>query len=140
MMTSTLLGSESWTNEPRYQNAYRARLDFVLGKVSVLTLQKLGSLLRNGLECTVSNNFSAGDFNLVKKITFEDEVRWIVRIRLPPISYFSFGIPKDKAHDRRVEGENSSIKCTERDLESLRSEIVTMKYLRFDVPFPAHRS
>jgi hypothetical protein len=109
-MTSTPLGSDAWTNEPRYQDEYRARLDFVLGEVSILAIQHLGSSVRNGLECTISNNFSAGNFNLVKKITFVDGVQWIVRIRLPPISYFYSSTPKDEEAGSKVERRGSRIK------------------------------
>ena len=138
-MTSPSLGSDSWSSAPRYQNTYRARLDFVLGKVSVLALQQLGSSLRNGLGCTISNNYSAGEFNLVKKITFADNLQWILRIRLPPISWFSSGTPKNEATNSGLGESGSRVECTERDLEALKSEIVTMKYLRFDVPLPGTR-
>lgn len=130
------LGSDTWSNEPRYENIYRARLDFVLDKVSEAALQELVSSLRNGMRCTISGHYAAGNFNLVKKIVFDDDVQWIIRIRLPPLSYFTAGTPRREASYSETEVRGSRIICTERDLESLKSEIVTMKYLRFDLPFP----
>lgn len=127
-MDSGPLGSDSWSDEPRYQAAYRTRLDWVLDKVPVPSLQQLVSSQRNGLECAVSHNFAAGDFNLVRKITFIDGTQWIVRIRLPPISYFSTDTQNNGTSETR-EG-TSHIKCTERDLDALKSEIATMKYLK----------
>ena len=128
-MGTAHLGSDSWSNEPRYQAAYRARLDFVLAKVPVPKLQQLASSQRNGVECAVSHKFAAGDFNIVKKITFIDGIQWIVRIRLPPISYFSTDTQNNGAGEPRER--SSRVKCTERDLEALKSEIVTMKYLQY---------
>jgi hypothetical protein len=128
-MGTSHLGSDSWSNEPRYQAAYRARLDFVLAKVPVPKLQQLASSQRNGVECAVSHKFAAGDFNIVKKITFIDGIQWIVRIRLPPISYFSTDTQNNGAGEPREW--SSRVKCTERDLEALKSEIVTMKYLQY---------
>ena len=134
-MDTAPLGSDSWSDEPRYQAAYRTRLDFVLAKVPAPTLQQLASSQRNGVECAVSHNFTAGDFNLVKKITFIDGMQWIVRIRLPPISYFSTGTRNNGAGESHEW--SSRIKCTERDLEALKSEIVTMKYLEYAIASPS---
>lgn len=128
-MTSTTLGVDGWTNAPRYTDNYRSRINYILSEVPVPALQQLVSSQRNGLECAISGNYSAGDFNLVRKVTFIDSVEWIVRIRLPPLSYFSPGAVENEATGNR---RGSRIACTERDLESLKSEIATMKYLRFE--------
>ncbi|KUJ09076.1 uncharacterized protein LY89DRAFT_319229 [Mollisia scopiformis] len=133
------LGSDTWSNEPRYENIYRARLDFVLNKVSEAALQELVSSLRNGMRCTISRNYAAGNFNLVKKIVFEDDVQWIIRIRLPPLSYFMADTPRGEASYSETEVRGSRVICTERDLESLKSEFLTMKYLRAKTTIPIPR-
>jgi hypothetical protein len=116
-MTS-LLGSELWTNEPRYHNEYRLRIHFVLNEVPPKVIHQLASSLRGGLSCVVSDTFSAGDFNLVKKITFVDNEQWVMRIRMPPLSFFRAGTP------------HGPVKCTDREIEALRSEVSTMQYIR----------
>jgi hypothetical protein len=140
MDDSSPLGSDTWSNEPRYENTYRARLDFVLNKVSEAALKELVSSLRNVMRCTISSYYAAGDFNLVKKITFDDEVQWIIRIRLPPLSYFMSDTLREEGSHSQSEVRGSRVTCTERDLESLKSEILTMKYLRFDLLFPDDNS
>ena len=136
MSHTSPLGIDSWSNEPRYENTYRARLDFVLDNVSEAALQELASSLRNGMGCTISRQYAAGNFNLVKRIAFDDDMQWIIRIRLPPLLYFMSDTPRREASHSETEVQGSRVICTERDIESLKSEILTMKYLRFGLPLP----
>lgn len=40
------------------------------------------SELREGISCTISQKFSFGTQNLVRLVTFEDDVKWVARVSL----------------------------------------------------------
>ncbi|KAJ9656095.1 hypothetical protein H2201_008646 [Coniosporium apollinis] len=75
----TSIGSDAWTNGKEYENEfYAARIEQVQKAFNQSALTAYASLLRDGRACTLSSNFSVGSCNFVKKITFDDEVEWIV--------------------------------------------------------------
>ncbi len=48
-------------------------------------LDSIASRHRNGVECSYSPKFSIGQFNLVRRLVFDDGgASWVARVRLPP--------------------------------------------------------
>ena len=76
-------------------------------------LLSLSSRLRHGISCKISDKFSIGHFNMVRRIIFDDQVSWIARLRLPPIS----NVPADR--------EAASV------ARILEVEVAGMKFLRY---------
>ncbi|CAJ2505976.1 Uu.00g001060.m01.CDS01 [Anthostomella pinea] len=80
-------------------------------------------LLRDGVPCTLSDNYSIGHSNLVRQIVFQDGVTWVVRLRLPDL-------PTTLGNRETITG-----------TEALEIEVASMKYLssRTSIPVPTLR-
>lgn len=111
----SMLGSESWLdaedNEDGSELHTRATTFFAAIKWDTLT--SLASRMRDGIACQLSDKFSLGHFNLVRRVIFADGISWIVRLRLPELQSF-FG------NREALSGQ-----------EAMKIEIATMHYLRY---------
>lgn len=83
------------------------------------------SSLRDGRTCTLSSKFSVGTRNFVKKITFDDEVEWIVRLRMPPLEDFEEETERLSPPESDSEKENEK----RRERYEMQSELDTMEFL-----------
>lgn len=107
------LGSASWIGADadiigiKYHE--RATTFFATVKWDVLVSTASG--LRNGIPCEVSERYSIGHFNMVRRITFVDGVSWVARLRMP--------------HMRRELLDVASV---------LKVEVASMKFLKYVIP------
>lgn len=105
------LGSGNWqgaaTDDPELHN----RATTFVASIKWDALIALASE-RRSTECQLSEKFSMGHYNLVRRLTFSDGVNWAVRLRLPALQTV-FGTREALS----VEG------C-------MSIEIATMKYIR----------
>jgi hypothetical protein len=83
MAGASAFGSAAWTGGEEYGGEYTERIDDFLCKVNTSALLSYASSLRGNRSCTLSREFSVGNFNLVRKLEFEDGVSWIARLRMP---------------------------------------------------------
>ncbi len=83
MADSPPVGSAAWTGGEEYGSEYSERIKQFIGRVNQKALRAYVSALRGNRPCTISGEFSVGNFNLVRKIQFDDGVEWIVRLRMP---------------------------------------------------------
>lgn len=92
--TSTFLGSDSWIEADATQpdDAFHQRASTFVAAAKWDTLLSISSHLRHGIPCKLSDKFSIGHFNMVRRITFEDKVSWVARLRMPPVS----AVPADR--------------------------------------------
>ena len=116
-----MLGSDVWQNGSRYNGVFAARLAYMQQQLPDDRLASFASTLRQSRHCDVSPAFSAGDFNLVKRLTFDDDESWVLRVRMPPIEEFRGG-------DAPTIGSRADLRA--RAVDQLRSEIATMEYIR----------
>jgi hypothetical protein len=121
------IGNDSWTNGGRYKNNKRSlgRLSYVYDKVNTEALSQIATSLRDNVPCRVHEKFSAGDFNLVLLVEFEDGVRWVARLRMPRIEAFDL---EGNVTKREL------LPWTPRDTQSFTSEIATMRFVRYTFP------
>lgn len=97
-------------------------LEGMLAQVDLQGLRSIASSLRDGMNCTISDKYTCGAYNLVYEIVFEDGISWIARLRsASPVQVISqefvFESPTYKQH-------------------IMESEIVTMKYVRMHTTIP----
>lgn len=115
------VGSTSWLDATEYDEGdeLHTRATSFVASVNWDILTARASE-RRGSKCSLSDKFSLGHFNLVRRLVFEDGTSWIVRLRLPQLPS-TFGTRE--ALDPIV--------C-------MRIEIATMSYLRQhgDIPVP----
>lgn len=79
-------GSAAWTGGREYQGEYAERIRHFLAQIDEQAVLDYASALRdNQTSCNISSEFSVGNFHLVRKITFNDGLEWIVRLRMPPM-------------------------------------------------------
>jgi hypothetical protein len=83
MAGASAFGSAAWTGGEEYGGEYTERIDDFLCKVNTSALLSYASSLRGNRSCTLSREFSVGNFNLVRNLEFEDGVSWIARLRMP---------------------------------------------------------
>lgn len=79
-----------------------------------------------GLTCNVEEVIKFGGVHMIRLLTFEDNLQWIARIRMPRISIVSDGlIPKVEP-------------WTEQNRKAMKAEIDAMLYIRehSDIPVP----
>ena len=110
MTNPTPLGSDAWIGADRYNNAYTKRIVDFMNALNEQALQAYASRLRDHRPCTLSDKFSVGTTNLVRKLQFNDGVEWIARLRMPP----SEGNTLDK----------------EKALTEMQCELDTMEFVR----------
>jgi len=83
-MTNLPVGSEAWNNGSRYSPEWQARLKYMLAAVPDEVLVQRARAMRGGVyDCTVSERFSARDYNMVRKLVFDDGISWVIRLRCP---------------------------------------------------------
>ncbi|WEW61183.1 hypothetical protein PRK78_006673 [Emydomyces testavorans] len=114
------VGSDAWTGGEEYQEEYALRIKhFQQAFVSSALLAKASSL-RHNIRCNLSDKFSVGNFNYVKKVIFEDGVEWIARLRMPPIEGAEANLEKEQI------------------VYEMQSEIATMEFVRrhTNIPVP----
>ena len=115
------LGSDAWldANEIDEESELHTRATTFVTAIKWEELKVLASGIR-GMECELSEKYSLGHYNLVKRLTFEDGVSWIVRLRLPQLP--------------SVFGAREAMKAA----DCMSIEIATMNYIRLnsDIPVP----
>lgn len=110
-MTSTAsLGSDAWFGldeyDPGSEPYERAIAFFAHVKWDILASK--ASRLRNGVSCKLSEKYSIGQFNMVRRITFSDGVDWVARLRMPDIQYYKG--PESLDHTRVMRSELASMR------------------------------
>jgi hypothetical protein len=80
------LGSDTWfgVDEIEEDSDLHSRATAFVAAVNWATLASIASQIR-GVECTLSDKYSLGHFNLVRRLTFTDGISWVVRLRLPEL-------------------------------------------------------
>ena len=80
--TATVLGSDPWigadATEP--DDEFHQRASMFIAAVNWDALLSLSSRLRHGISCKISDKFSIGHFNMLRRIIFDDQVSWIARL------------------------------------------------------------
>ncbi|KAK7419615.1 hypothetical protein QQX98_003206 [Neonectria punicea] len=120
--TAIALGSESWigADATQSQDAFHQRASAFIAAVKWDALLSISSRIRHGTPCKVSDEFSVGHSNMLRRIVFDDQVSWIARLRMPPVS----DLPDDReaASDARI----------------MQVEVAGMKFLKAktDIPVP----
>jgi hypothetical protein len=85
-MQNPPVGSAAWTGGREYEDEYAERIHRFIEQINEQAVLDYVSALRKDQEqCTISPEFSVGNFNLVRKVKFDDGVEWIVRFRMPPM-------------------------------------------------------
>lgn len=109
----TELGSESWMGASDYDEGdeLHNRATGFVNSIHWDRIVSYASGLRNH-RCNLGGKYSLGHFNLVRRLTFDDGVDWVVRLRLPEC--FSMSDTREKL---------SAADC-------MRIEIATMTFLR----------
>lgn len=110
---STAIGSDAWLGAAEYEAGapLHRRATSFLSHVNWDKLTSIASSHRNGMPCKVSEKYSFGHFNLVRRITFQDGVNWLARLRFPR----SPDLYQDEALD---------------DAKAMAIEISSMKFLK----------
>ncbi|KAK5998752.1 hypothetical protein PT974_01134 [Cladobotryum mycophilum] len=108
MTDSILLRSDAWIGLERYEDEYVDRIIQFNKQINLDALKSYVSMLRENRPCQISAKFSVGVFNLVRKITFDDGVQWIARLRMPPIpdNHQHTSIPIPRVYGYQLEDEN----------------------------------
>ncbi|KAG8406148.1 hypothetical protein J3458_021475 [Metarhizium acridum] len=126
MADSLPLGNAAWTGVGGCVEEYAERINKFVDKIDSKALESYASSLRGNQPCTISAEFSVGNFNLVRKIQFRDGVECIVRLRMPPMP---------------VAGQLNDMvspQAREKRLLEMESELATMEFVRqnTDIPIP----
>lgn len=116
MVDSLPFGSAAWTSGEEYGGEYAERINQFIEKINKNSLISYASLLRGNQPCTVSPEFSVGNFHLVRKIQFDDGVEWIARLRMPPMPHHGSWMATPPARERM--------------LLEMQSELATMEFVR----------
>ena len=80
------LGSSGWIGADCYEadDEWNMLTRKFFDTVKWDALASIASSLRAGVRCSYEDKFSIGQFNLVRRLNFDDGVSWVVRVRLPP--------------------------------------------------------
>uniref|UniRef100_A0A8H7NNU8 Aminoglycoside phosphotransferase domain-containing protein n=1 Tax=Bionectria ochroleuca TaxID=29856 RepID=A0A8H7NNU8_BIOOC len=119
-MATSNLGSASWNNADDYEPGAELHTRAVkfLDAINWEALTSLASKLRDGTPCRIEQPYSIGHFNMVRRITFTDDVSWVARLRMPNLD--------------AVFGSRESLDPT----SLMRVEVATMKYLSRNTSVP----
>ncbi|KAG8674181.1 hypothetical protein FPOAC1_000144 [Fusarium poae] len=114
------MGSNLWTKpgEGEPGSTYLDAELEILNTINWDRLLSISSTLRNGVHCTISERYSSGQFNMVRRVDFTDGVSWVARIRMPLADF--------------IPGGRESL-STE---ETIRIEIASMKLLKTKTSIP----
>jgi hypothetical protein len=63
----------------------RARIDQFLETVDWHALQQYAATKRNGVVCKILPDIGLGGVHMVRIIEFDDGIRWVARLRMPPL-------------------------------------------------------
>ncbi|KAH6973591.1 hypothetical protein BKA56DRAFT_676271 [Ilyonectria sp. MPI-CAGE-AT-0026] len=83
---TTAVGSDSWIGVDNIDDAFHERIAQFVAVVKWDALLSLSSHIRSGIPCKLSDEFHVGCFYMVRRIVFDDQVSWVVRLRMPPIA------------------------------------------------------
>jgi isoamyl acetate esterase len=97
-------------------------LEDMLGQVDLQGLRSIASGLRDGLNCTISEKYTCGAYNLVFEIVFDDGVSWIARLR--------------SASPMQVVSQEFVFESPTYKLHIMESEVATMRYVRENSTIP----
>ncbi|OAA57010.1 Protein kinase-like domain protein [Niveomyces insectorum RCEF 264] len=124
-MDFAAVGSDAWTNGKEYGDETAEAIDKFQKTINEEALRVHASKLRGNRPCSISHEFSVGNFNLVRKVKFDDGVQWIARLRMPPVS-----------HDEMSAQETADM--GKKTLFDMQSELATMEFLsqNTDIPIP----
>lgn len=113
------LGSDTWLQADDFdeESELYIRATQFFEKIDWNNLISIASNLRVK-KCELSEKYSLGHFNLVRRLTFTDGVSWIVRLRMPELP--------------SVFGMREAMKGT----DCMGIEIATMNYLRTNTDMP----
>ncbi|SPQ21223.1 9af30532-7a5b-49fa-85a3-9d7538ffefe9 [Thermothielavioides terrestris] len=125
MADALMSGSAAWTGGAEFEGEYKERIDKFVANINHDALLAYASGLRGGRPCALSQEFSVGSFNLVRKIEFDDGLAWIARLRMPALP----GEPSGAA------GPHPS----ERIRLEMQSELDTMEFIRQKTNIPVPR-
>ena len=80
------IGSEIWQGGNAYTDGSSINLESrkFFESFDWQALASIASKVRGGLSCSYADRFSMGQFNMVRRLNFDDGVSWVARIRLPP--------------------------------------------------------
>lgn len=109
-----------WTYFPSLQDGpIRSRAELFLESVNWRALLEYAAEKRDGITCTLLPDIGLGYNHMVRTLEFTDGLRWVARLRLPPLS-------QSHSSDNRVE-------------TSTNVEFSTMSLLqqRTSIPIPA---
>lgn len=101
MVDSLPVGSAAWTGAEEYEDEYSERINQFIESINKEALVDFASSLRHNQPCTLSDKFSVGSFNLVRKIQFNDGVEWVARLRMPPMPDSSFNLRNERENALR---------------------------------------
>ena len=76
------VGSSSWVG-PDSDDEDSIKVQRFFDTFKWYVLAAIASRLRDGLGCNYADRFSTGQFNIVRRLIFEDGVSWVVRVQLP---------------------------------------------------------
>ena len=113
------IGSDAWleANEIDEESDLHTRATAFVAAIKWDKLLTLASAIR-GMDCELSDKYSLGHYNLVKRLTFVDGVSWIVRLRLPQLP--------------SVFGTREAMSGT----DCMSIEVATMNYIRLNTNIP----
>lgn len=128
-MTNLPVGSEAWNNGSRYSPEWQARLKYMLAAVpDELLVQRARAVRGGAYKCTVSERFSAGNYNIVRQLVFDDGKSWIIRLRMPGPEEASW--TELTTNTAQTTNARRKWNWTEHDRFAMRSEIATMLLVR----------
>ncbi len=80
------VGSDSWICADAYGTDDEINVQAVkfFNTVKWEVLASIASRHRDGKKCSFHDKFSLGQFNMVRRLNFDDDVSWVARVRLPP--------------------------------------------------------
>lgn len=125
MNNESILGSSGWTGGAEYHGEYADRIDQFVKAVDDNALKKYASGLRENRPCVLSREFSVGNDNLVRKIEFDDGIKWVARLRMPRILHDTDGAAS--SHHNYENEKNDRSKSV---LVAMRSELATMEFVQ----------
>ncbi|OAA70601.1 Protein kinase-like domain protein [Cordyceps fumosorosea ARSEF 2679] len=85
--TPRTIGSDAWLGAGNYEpgSAWNTRATDFFKVVKWGAVAAIASRLRGGISCSFADKFAIGNFNIVRRLDFDDGVSWVARVRLPPI-------------------------------------------------------
>ncbi|KAH8655558.1 hypothetical protein BX600DRAFT_70107 [Xylariales sp. PMI_506] len=74
-----------WSYYHSLEGQLRSRADSFLASVNWDALKKYASDKRNGAACKILPEIGLGYNHMVRILVFEDDIRWVARLRMPPV-------------------------------------------------------